>query len=379
MNHTPSPAGAFRRIRILAGAGLLLVGIPVHAQKDTINLLVPYEESQGFELMFDSTAASFRNLFANYAQNNTTGTTLHAGWNMDTTQTDPDRPGTFFRSIVSSGVSGTVNVDNRSRRQYRDFDWRFEYRNSGNQGVMYRFDASGGYSWHTGIEYAIDNNITQTTLKFRAGAAYDLFAPSVQAYFVRNTNRWNELRIVAKGDSVEHWLNGVRVVSFRYWSAAFLAAFQDSKWTTFNRFCQTAANNRTFIPAGFIGLQGDHGGAWQIRRMRILHDSLPGMDRVRFGPVNTTVGVKAPEGHVAGSLAGPRLRVERLSGGLRLLAADGYPLRAVELRALDGRLARSERPSSHAHTLDVSGLRGGLYVLQVETASGRHHEKVMIH
>src|SRR5690606_32753915 len=141
----------------------------------------------GFELMFDgSTAASFRDRFVNYQQNSTTNTTLNSSWTLSTALTDPDRPGATSGSIVMTNPN---IVDMRSKKLYPDFDWRFEYRDSGNRGVFYRFDVSGGYASHTGIEYAIDNNITQSTQKFRAGAAYDLFAPTAQAYLLRNTDR----------------------------------------------------------------------------------------------------------------------------------------------------------------------------------------------
>ena len=357
-----------------AAAAFLLAAVAPRAQVDTINVLTGYEYQQGFELMFDgSDAAAFRNQFANYSQNNTTNTNLHSGWTVNSTLTDPDQPGAVFGAIVN----GSANLDIRTRRTYRDFDWRFEYRNSGNQGVFYRFDVSGQYAWNTGIEYAIDNNVTQSTQKFRAGAAYDLFAPSSQEYLLRSTNRWNSLRIVAKGDSVEHWMNGVKVVAFRYWSQTFSDAYQQSKWTGFNRFCQTAPNNRTFIPEGYLGLQGDHGGAWQIRRMRILHDSLPGMNRVQFGPVDTTTPSSVNPA-LRGAAGGHR--VERVAGRLNVVSS-GEVLRAVELRGVDGRLARRETTAEGAlqHAMDLGGLRHGLYLVRIESASGAHTSRVVLH
>ena len=64
---------------------LALSGLAFAAPRDTINMLTPYEQAQGFTLMFDSTAASFRNLFADYQQNSTTNTNLNSTWVMDTT------------------------------------------------------------------------------------------------------------------------------------------------------------------------------------------------------------------------------------------------------------------------------------------------------
>jgi Domain of Unknown Function (DUF1080) len=348
------------------------------AQTDMINRLRPYEVIQGFELMFDgATANSFRDRFVNYAQNNTTSTTLNSSWSLNTTLTDPDQSGATFGAITITNPNIT---DIRTKKLYRDFDWRFEFRNNGNQGVFYRFDVSGQYAWHTGIEYAIDNNVTQSTQKFRAGAAYDLFAPSTQEYFLNNTSKWNSLRIVAKGDSVEHWLNGVKVAGFKYWSASFLTAYQNSKWTGFNRYCQTAPNNRTYIPEGYLGLQGDHGGTWQIRRMRILHDSASSIDRVKFGPIDTTTTAINPF-DTKGQGAKGSFRLESGAGRLHV-ELNGESLRAVELRDLEGRLAHREivAGARSAHNVNVSTLSQGLYFVRIEGQAGLvRHARAVIH
>lgn len=339
--------------------------------QDAINALATYEAAQGFELMFDGSAESFRNRFANYQQNSTTNTNLHSGWAVNATLTDPDKPGTAFGAIVNGGA----NIDIRTRGQYKDFDWRMEFRNGGNQGVFYRFDVSSNYAWNTGIEYAIDNNVTQSNEKFRAGAAYDLTAPSTQAYQVRATNKWNSMRIVVKGDSLEHWMNDVKVVAHRYWSPAFQSAVQNSKWSSVNRYCQTAPNNRTFIPLGYLGLQADHGGAWEIRRMRILHDSATGQDRVKHGPVITGPTSVIPK--ASGKITGHR--IEKSPRGLRISVAPENRLRAVEVRDFGGRLVRRMLPASGNEVfLDASGLRRGLHFLRLETVQGDIFGKTLI-
>lgn len=370
--------GLSKRSAAVAGAAFLIVAGSVAAQ-DAINRLYPYETLQGFELMFDgSTAASFRDRFVNYQQNGTSTTALNSAWSLNTSLTDPDRAGVAFGAIVITNPNIT---DIRSKKLYRDFDWRFEFRNNGNQGVFYRFDLSGQYAWHTGIEYAIDNNVTQSTQKFRAGAAYDLYAPSSQAYYLNSTGKWNSLRIVAKGDSVEHWMNDVKVVGLKFWTPAFLTAYQNSKWTGFNRYCQTAPNNRTFIPEGYLGLQGDHGGTWQIRRMRILHDSTSGLDRVKFGPADTSTSSSVTPFDASGRDARSSFRLEAGAGRLHV-ELDGESVRAVELRDLEGRLARREQVagSRASHDLNVSALPHGLYLVRVEGQSGLvRHARTFIH
>jgi hypothetical protein len=333
----------------LSGALLLAAGL-AQGQVDPVNALTGYETAQGFELMFDGTnAASFRDRFVNYTRNNTTNTNLHTGWAVSSTQLDdPDLTGVPFGAVVN----GSANIDIRSKKLYRDFDWRFEYRNSGNQGIIYRFDVSGSYAWETGIEVAIDNNLSQTNEKFEAGAAYDLIASSPQTYQLRSTNKWNSIRIVAKGDSVEHWMNGVKVVGFKYWSAAFLAAYQNSKWTGYNRYCQTAPNNRIYIPEGYIGLQ----------------------NRVKLGAIDT-VGTSLRSG--AASRASD-LRLRSVPGFLYVSSED--PVRSIQLLGVDGRVAMDVKPGSAEaeHPLDVSGLRSGVYLVKVASPAGVRHARALI-
>jgi Domain of Unknown Function (DUF1080) len=349
-----------KKMKMDKTAILVLGAMGLTMAQDTVNVLTPYEAQQGFELLFDGTANSFRNLFADYQQNNTTSTSLNAGW------------------TASNGaiVNGSANRDIRSRKMYRNFDWRFEYKNPGNQGIFYRFDASGQYAWYTGIEFAIDDALNQAA-DLTAGSAYDLIAPAQpNPYKTFTTGQWNKLRIVAKNDSIEHWMNDVKVVAFKYWGQSFLASFPSSKWsgTAYQRYCQTANNNRTYIPMGYIGIQGDHGGAWQIRKMRILHDSLTTQDRVQYGPITTV-----------SSLGADRARKDdfRIELGVHSMALRFKPMAAaqvVKVHDLKGALVHSSRVPAHAErwTMDTRALQKGLYLLQVAGADGSFSTRVAI-
>ncbi|HAO99149.1 MAG TPA: hypothetical protein DCQ83_03800 [Fibrobacteres bacterium] len=352
---------------------LALAGLSTAALKDSINTLTYYEQAQGFKLLFDSTANSFRNNFVNYAQNGTTTTTLNAGWTMDTTFSDPDRPGVFFRAIKTTAAI----TDNRTKTMYKDMDLRMEYRNNGNEGVVYRFDLSYSSNWGTGIELGIDDNLNQRGW-ITAGAAYEVYAPIPQPYLTFNTGKWNTLRLVVKADSVEHWLNGVKVVSFRYWSQSFRDSVAKSKWATTNaaRFCQTANNNKTYIPLGYWGFQADHGGAWQIRKLRVLHDSDGTPNRVKLGPVDTVTGVFAL---MYGPRAKPEFHLEGTSQGLLVSAVEGT-LRSVELLSLDGRLAKRVSVSGTKSDLivETNGLQKGVYLLKMRTSKGTIQGKALI-
>jgi Domain of Unknown Function (DUF1080) len=340
---------------------LVLGTVGIAMAQDTVNVLTSYETQQGFELMFDGTANSFRNLFADYQQNNTTSTSLNAGW------------------TASGGalVNGSANRDIRSRKMYRNFDWRFEYKNPGNQGVFYRFDASGQYAWYSGIEFAIDDALNQAA-DLTAGSAYDLIAPvQPNPYKTFSTGQWNKLRIVAKGDSVEHWMNDVKVVAFKYWGQSFLASFPSSKWsgTAYQRYCQTANNNRTFIPSGYLGLQGDHGGAWQIRKMRILHDSVATQNRVEFGAVTTTVPTLETD-----RTKKDEIRIEMRSREMALRFNPASSEQQVKIFGLNGALVHRSRVPAMTETwnMDVRLLQKGLYLVQVTNQTGSFSTRVAL-
>jgi hypothetical protein len=357
------------------------------AQKDTINVLTPYEKDQGFILLFDSTAAGFKSHFTQYVQNDSTSINALSYWVMDsttnpstatTTPKDPDQPHVFFRTMRN-----TTNAnDTRTRKRYRNFDLRLEYRNTGNAGIIYRADVSQGNSWGTGIEFGIDDNTAQRGW-ITAGAAYEVYAPQPSAAlnyrpWSNGNGRWNSVRIVAKNDSVEHWFNDVKVVSFRYWSQEFADSVAKSKWATTGRFCQTANNNRQYIQAGYWSFQLDHSGRWQIRKLRVLHDSTATMNRVKFGPIDTTT---TPIRVLPGTRTGSALEynIESLSNGLLISTDSKNTLHFAEVFGMDGRLARRlEAQQDNSMLLDQNGMQKGTYVLRLSTSSGVYQEKIAI-
>jgi hypothetical protein len=93
-------------------------------------------------------------------------------------------------------------------------------------------------------------------------------------------------------------MNGVKVVSYTYHSPDFWAAVQDSKWSTQsqNTFTLDVEGDKSKGPIleGYLGLQGDHGGQWYIRNLRVLTEGpclkLGAVDEV----CGTVVGIKAP-------------------------------------------------------------------------------------
>jgi hypothetical protein len=200
-----------------------------------------------------------------------------------------------------------------------------------------------------------------------------MFAPSANVYKSFSSGQWNDLRIVAKGDMVEHWLNGTKVVSFQYHSPAWWNAYDRSKWTAYRGYCMKVPGNRNggFIDQGYLGFQGNHGGKWLIRSLRVNAET----GKVNLGPEKTTgctIGLDAAR---AGTR--PLFSIERSRNAVTLRLADARA-DAVSLLGLDGREAARARVQDGSATLAGYG-RPGIYLLRAE-GGGRTvlHQKVLL-
>jgi hypothetical protein len=157
-----------------------------------------------------------------------------------------------------------------------------DYRNSGIDRIYYHMLTRGAFAWSTATEMTIENN-TRAYSKGAAGGMYDMFPPTPPAsdwYKSYASGDWNQARVVAKGDSVEHWMNGEKVLGFRYWNEQWIEAYQTSKWSQSQDKAQESKGCRCFIRTGYVGFQGDWNGTWHIRNLRINADSA----KVAFGP-----------------------------------------------------------------------------------------------
>jgi hypothetical protein len=166
-------------------------------------------------------------------------------------------------------VDGTLTKDVStnelvSRDEFDDFelvfDWRLEP--GGNAGVFYRGTEQEDKIYWTGTEYQLLDDARHPDGRNRltsAGAAYGIYAPP--AGVVKPAGEWNSSRIVARGDHVEHWMNGQKLLEYDFGSPEWSARVAASKFKAWPNYGKARR--------GHIGIQGDHAGVLSIRNMRI--------------------------------------------------------------------------------------------------------------
>jgi len=189
------------------------------------NTLTPQEKSAGWVLLFDGKSMN--------------------GWVDPRRYTPPGAAWTIEDSCLKATSKPAIREDLFSTQTFRDFELVFDWRISraGNSGVKYRiqdhlfvlprkpdekFEASvqrtfeqrsnrrpdEGEDYVVGFEYQITDDAANPDAKgsrtHTTGALYDMVAPSKPA--ARPAGEFNHSRILLRGNRVEHWLNGVKVV-----------------------------------------------------------------------------------------------------------------------------------------------------------------------
>jgi hypothetical protein len=142
-----------------------------------------------------------------------------------------------------------------------EIDWKIS--EGGNSGIFYfvQEPAEAPYTWSTGLEMQVLDDARHADGKLpshRAGSLYDLIAPAKP--MAKPVGQWNKVRIVVRGGKIEHWLNGVRIVSTTYGDAPWQALVAGSKFKAMPFFAK--------VPRGHIALQ-DHGNRVWFRNIRI--------------------------------------------------------------------------------------------------------------
>ncbi len=198
------------------------------AQTPANNTLTPAEKSAGWKLLFDGKTT--------------------ANWDDPAKKTPAGDAWGIEDGCLKAKSKPHIDEDLLSQATYRDFElvWDWKISPGGNSGVKYRIQqlipmqkgsayvgakkfedqvhmelrdhpttrANETSEYVVGFEYQmIDNGKHKDALrgpKYQSAALYDMVPPSADV--TKPVGEFNHSRLVVKGNHIEHWLNGTKVV-----------------------------------------------------------------------------------------------------------------------------------------------------------------------
>jgi hypothetical protein len=217
------------------------------AAEPPLNTLSDEEKKAGFKLLFDGkTTDGWRG----YKMKD-----MPPGWKVI--------DGILTRTTGGSGGKGAGGGDDIvTQDQYDNFELRLEWRvgRGVNSGILYRAIEDAATSWHVAPEMQVLDNAGwgEKETRHHAGALYDLYAPAKDV--TRKPGSWNEVKLIANGNHIEHWLNGEKVVECELNSDDWNARVAKSKFKDKPKFAKATK--------GHIVLQ-DHSGNIEYRNVRL--------------------------------------------------------------------------------------------------------------
>jgi hypothetical protein len=221
-------------------AGLLAMAAPAATQGEAApNTLTSAEKAEGWRLLFDGRTTD--------------------GWRGYRKQEMTDGWQVVDGALTRVGRGGDIiTVD-----QFQDFDLAFEWKVApgGNSGVFFRASEETGAVWQNAAEYQILDNAGHKDGQdpmTSTGSNYAMHAPAKDVS--RPAGEWNSSRIVVKGNHVEHWLNGEKIVEYEIGSEEWLALYNKSKFNKYPTYGR--------VPKGHIAIQ-DHGDHVAFRSIKI--------------------------------------------------------------------------------------------------------------
>jgi len=212
------------------------------------NNLSEAEKEQGFELLFNA-----KNL-DNWKVAKTGGP-VTKGWEIIGNEL-----------VVNAKKEVAGDGDISTKKEYGPFELKFDFKltEGANNGIKYGIGNNGP---QLGLEYQILDDEKHPDAKMGVvgnrtlASLYDLIPAEKEARFVNKIGEWNQGRIVVYPDNtVQHWLNGRKVVEYKRGSAIYKALVARSKY----------AENKDFgmAPKGPI-LLTDHNDMVYFRSLKI--------------------------------------------------------------------------------------------------------------
>lgn len=207
-----------------------------HASSNTLSRK---EQEQGYVSLFDGKTMDSWRTYQNQSA---------ASWSVDN--------GTLHCK-GSSANYGAITADLMTKNQYENFDFSVDYKISakGNSGVLYLVTEDNPYSYLSGPEYQIidDVNFPEKLEDWQHTAANYAMHPAPAAA-PNPAGEWNTARIVKNKNHVEHWLNGKKVVEYELYSDDWNTRRTTGKWKDVPTYGQAKK--------GYITFQNHGSEAW---------------------------------------------------------------------------------------------------------------------
>ena len=174
----------------------------------------------------------------------------------------------WLRVIKAGGGGDIVTVD-----QFDDFILEMEWKagKGANSGIMYLTNENNGAPYESAPEYQVlDIDDLTSSDSTSAGGLYGLYSPMNKKQ--NPTGEINHTRIVHCGGYVEHWLNGVRVLTAKIGSLDWNRRVANSKFAAWKDFGT--------VKKGHICLQDHNDSDLWYRSIKIRE--IPATERWRF-------------------------------------------------------------------------------------------------
>jgi 3-keto-disaccharide hydrolase len=240
------------KIALLFLTVVTLIIIAPAQNYDPANKLSKAEEDAGWRLLFDGKSLNgWRGFHSDK---------VPAGWAIEDG---------CVKKIPAQGELGQAGGDLITVDQFDNFEFSIEWKlaKGSNSGIKYLVSESLPPSGRSGVgfEYQVLDDDNHPDAKAgiagnrTAGSLYDLI-PASKAKKINPIGEFNQTRIVVKGNHIEHWLNGIKVVEFERGGETLKQHIAESKFKNTKGFGETAK--------GHILLQ-DHGDAVWYRNIKI--------------------------------------------------------------------------------------------------------------
>ncbi|BDD11129.1 glycosyl hydrolase [Fulvitalea axinellae] len=213
------------------------------------NTLTATEKNEGWTLLFDGKSID---KWKNFGKES-----ISKGWVVED------------GCLKSLGKGGDIGGDIVTVDEFENFELSLEWKIShgGNSGIFYGVnDNSDKYKapYYTGPEYQLIDDIGfpgKLNEWNKAGANYAMHLPDKSKKRLQMIGGdFNVTKIVVKGNHVEHWLNGEKIVEFERWTPDWEERKAKGKWAKYPDYGT--------LKRGRIGLQ-DHGSPIWFRNIKI--------------------------------------------------------------------------------------------------------------